>query len=367
MPIITNLNEYIQKAIKIHGIKYDYSESAYLGSNKNITIKCKSHGYFTKIAHSHLYGLGCLKCKREEIFIEKCIKKYGSFYIYEEGCYIGAFKPINITCPTHGDFKLSQAAKHLNRNQTCSKCHNYNKKPYIRKLREYPTNKFIEDAKKIHGDSFDYSKSISKGSNDKIIIICKEHGEFLQKRYNHLKGNGCLKCTLDKKSIISCLNTKEFIKKGVITHNNKYDYSLTEYKNKRSKVKIICPIHGVFEQSAMIHLKGHNCRKCSYKNMIGFSKSQWVSEGYKKLGTFYIIRCWNEKEDFYKAGITFNTVKSRYKSKVKMPYNWELVKEVKSSDLAYIWDLEKRFIKSKKKNYYKPKIFFRGYYHECFK
>ena len=47
-----------------------------------------------------------------------------------------------------------------------------------------------------------------------------------------------------------------FISKSKLIHNNKYDYSLVEYVNYNTKVKIICPFHGVFEQTPNDHLRG---------------------------------------------------------------------------------------------------------------
>jgi very-short-patch-repair endonuclease len=57
--------------------------------------------------------------------------------------------------------------------------------------------------------------------------------------------------------------TEEFIGKSKLKHDNKYDYSLVEYKNLRSKVKIICPVHGVFEQKADAHKDGNGCFRCN--------------------------------------------------------------------------------------------------------
>lgn len=58
-------------------------------------------------------------------------------------------------------------------------------------------------------------------------------------------------------------NKEKFIKKAKQIHGDKYDYSLVEYKNNQTKVKIICPEHGLFEQSPSNHYKGE-CLKCSY-------------------------------------------------------------------------------------------------------
>ena len=59
------------------------------------------------------------------------------------------------------------------------------------------------------------------------------------------------------------IHKNNFLNKSKIKHNNKYDYSLVEYINSKTKVKIICPIHGTFEQLADNHRKGYGCTKCS--------------------------------------------------------------------------------------------------------
>ena len=58
------------------------------------------------------------------------------------------------------------------------------------------------------------------------------------------------------------MDTKEFIEKSISIHGNKYDYSKTEYVNREQKVKIVCPIHGEFEQTPRSHLHGSICTFC---------------------------------------------------------------------------------------------------------
>ena len=118
---------------------------------------------------------------------------------------------------------------------------------------------FIERARNIHGEKYDYSLVEYIGSKTKIKIICPIHGEFLQLPYSHYNGFGCSKCT-NKYS-----DNKNFIEKAKLIHNNKYDYSLVDYKNSKFNVKIICPIHGIFEQRPNDHLNKRKCPKCSNK------------------------------------------------------------------------------------------------------
>lgn len=55
----------------------------------------------------------------------------------------------------------------------------------------------------------------------------------------------------------------EFIKKAKLIHGSKFDYSKTEYINARTKVIILCKIHGVFHQMPSMHLRGHGCKQCA--------------------------------------------------------------------------------------------------------
>ena len=79
------------------------------------------------------------------------------------------------------------------------------------------------------------------------------------------------------------LTTEEFIKKAQQIHNQKYDYQLVDYKNAHTKVKIICPEHGVFEQFPCNHIKGYNgCPKCNNNGVSKMEKE--IVEFIKELG-----------------------------------------------------------------------------------
>jgi hypothetical protein len=120
--------------------------------------------------------------------------------------------------------------------------------------------KFIEKAKLVHGDTYDYSLIDYIESKFKVKIICPAHGEFEQRASGHLSGNGCSKCSQNKQK----LSINEFIKKSKLIHGDKFDYSLVDYVNYDTKVKIICPTHGGFEQTPSNHLKGSDCELCSF-------------------------------------------------------------------------------------------------------
>lgn len=97
---------------------------------------------------------------------------------------------------------------------------------------------------------------------DKISTTCSKHNtQFLQEIRYLFKGRvSCKNCATEKNS-----NRSTFKDTAVKIHNNKYDYSLVEYKTNNVKVKIICPVHGVFEQRPRTHISGHGCPFCAYK------------------------------------------------------------------------------------------------------
>lgn len=129
-------------------------------------------------------------------------------------------------------------------------------------MRKLTTEEFIERAKKVHGDKYDYSKTEYANNYTKVCIICPEHGEFWQTPNCHLDGQGCPKCGIKKRSVNKTLTTEEFIKKAMDIHGDKYDYSKVQYLNNRTKVCIICPEHGEFWQVPSYHLSGNGCPEC---------------------------------------------------------------------------------------------------------
>lgn len=158
---------------------------------------------------------------------------------------------------------------------------------------------FIKRADKIHNGEYDYSKVVYTGMDNKVIIICKKHGEFYQTPHNHLK-YGCSKCGKDKQVNSRTHTDKIFIDRANNKFNNKYDYSLVEYVNANTKVKIVCPTHGVFEQTPYLHLiSKYGCPECSDKLFDKTSKS-YKSRNNLKLEDFIedAIKTHNGKYDY---------------------------------------------------------------------
>lgn len=207
MPEINHISEktlsFIRRAKVIHGDKYNYSRSIVNIMTLPIEIYCNIHKkLFLQSPKVHLRGCGCPDCGRMKTIISRSLT----------------------------------------------------------------TEEFIEKAKQIHSDLYDYSSVLYISSHTKVIIICRKHGQFQQTPNGHLgKKAGCRKCSNEKCSNRQRSNTDDFIKKSIIIWGERWDYSLVEYTDASTHVDILCKVdgHGVFKQTPNGHLSHRNgCMKC---------------------------------------------------------------------------------------------------------
>lgn len=202
--------KFIAKAKAVHGDRYDYSKVKYVDSKTKVCIICKKHGEFWQQPNNHLHGINCPQCGLD-----------------------------------------NRRAK-----------------------RTLPIEDFLESAKVIHGDKYDYSKVQYINRSNNVCIICPVHGEFLQSPKKHLAGHGCEKCFRESLNRRYSLGKEKFIEKANSIYNGFYDYSEVNYVNSQTYVKIVCPIHGSFMQIPSSHLKGHGCPVCG-KEKAKDGKTKW--------------------------------------------------------------------------------------------
>jgi hypothetical protein len=185
-------------------------------------------------------------------FINRSNIVHNNKYDYSLVEYVNNCTKVQIICPIHGIFE-QKPNDHM-RNIGCSKC----------SITSPLTSQyFINRSNIVHNNKYDYSLVEYVNTKTKVKIVCSEHGIFEQTPSSHLNGNGCYKCSIVNRSI-KCKDTiSEFINKANIVHNNKYDYSLVEYDNSKLKIKIVCPMHGIFEQLPNGHLRGQGCSVCT--------------------------------------------------------------------------------------------------------
>jgi hypothetical protein len=229
---------------------------------------------------------------------------------------------------------------------------------------------------KNYGNRYNYDLVEWVNSKTKIHLICKIHGDCFIETNSLLQNlGGCKKCGSIKLSNTKSLNIKEFIKISNVVHNSFYNYKDSIYDRSFKKIAIICPIHGKFKQKANNHLQGFGCKKCANikvgkinaNNTPGWNLDSWVNKAKnsKCFNSFkiYIIKCWNNEEEFYKIGRTFNTIHNRFKS--NMPYKYEIVK-IYEDTAENIYNMETELKRKFKNKKYMPNKKFSGM-QECFK
>lgn len=245
--------DFIEKAKKVHGDEYDYSESIYINSRSKIKIKCKIHGDFLQNANSHLLGTKCSLCatiesskKCTKITKDEFIKKsniiHKNTYCYNNIEYIDLKTKVNIYCKVHGVFSITPTA-HMHGKQGCIDCgYSKNKERIFKKY----SKEFKQKAKNIHNNKYTYENTIYKDSSSLINITCSIHGSFKQRPSCHLQGKGCPDCgteypqvrniKLDKPCLLYyiSINNGEAYKVGVTSRTIK-----KRFYGENSKIKLI--------------------------------------------------------------------------------------------------------------------------------
>jgi len=272
------LEEFIRRSQEIHkeedgSPKYDYTESEYINGSTKIKIICKVHGSFLQNPHDHLAGKGCSKCG----FIESSQK-----------AVLGK-------------------------------------------------NIFLERAKAVHGDKYNYSLLPDNlKTKDKIKILCQEHGVFEQEAKSHTLGIGCPKCGNTRKGLSRRIKQETFISKAIEVHGNKYDYSKVIYEGTEIKIILICSKHKEFNITPHAHLSGQGCRSCGYeKNSTVLKasnehtfKSRFTDQ---KPAILYYVKIKTTNKEYYKIGVTTKNVTERFRSDTSRGVQISLIKS---------WDYE---------------------------
>ena len=265
--------QFLEEAKSKHGDEYDYSLVEYKNTNTNVLIKCKKdgHGIFPQTPSSHLNGGGCPDCRGAKIslsktktveeFVEKAKVIHSEMnYGYQKVDYKSGRKDVIIVCPIHGDF-YQTPSKHLS-GQGCMDCGVISRS----EKRKLDFNEFIERSNFKHNNFYGYEKVVYKNSKTGIVIICPEHGEFLQIPEVHMLGMGCQECGTIKAADQRRKPLEQFVEEANLVHSGKYNYHNVDYKNSITKVLITCQKHGDFPQPPQKHIDGQGCPKCKNKN-----------------------------------------------------------------------------------------------------
>lgn len=268
--------------------------------------------------------------------LESDFNKIHNFkYDYSKVVYLNIKSNIKIICPIHGEF-TQIADGHLS-GKGCRKCAGMYK----------PTSlEFIDVAKSIHKDKYDYSKTMYLNAKSKIIIICPIHGEFLQTPSGHLSGRGCRKCVGKYKPTL-----EEFISSAKDIHKDKYDYSKFIYTSKDKVGVIKCNTCGnVFKQSPhnhVYHKKG--CKVCSA--LVNRSKY------FNRPTILYYVTFTFNSNLYYKIGITSYSIEKRFSTELN---NIVESKSILFSNGKEAYEVEQHILNKFKEFRYEGEALIRG-------
>lgn len=325
----TKTEAYVHKAREKHGNRYDYSLVKYEHSQEPVAILCTVHGVFLQNASNHLMGHGCPKCSNT--YNERNV------FLDVDGV---------IHCKEHGEYKASQG---------CLGC--------FQEEAQSRVSDFVEEALKVHGDRYDYSLVAFGVRRDKVNIVCKDHGKFLQSVSSHLSGRGCPECAKESRF----LGEAAFIERAKSIHGQRYDYSLVNYEHSLKYVDIVCETHGLFRQKPFTHMRGSGCPKCSREEMA--TKQHWNyikrcdlnPELGESDGTLYLVEMMKNDEVFLKVGISTDYTKrvGRYREE---GLSIKLIERVDSTCLQ-VANWERRILRKIKAEgmKYIPKVDFKGW------
>lgn len=196
------------------------------------------------------------KLTQEEV-LRRFKKKFGDRFDYSKFIYVDCYTEGVIICPKHGQFK-QKAHNHWSSVYGCLKCAREIVKINLAKTKE----EFIADARKTHGDKYNYDKVVYVNAHCDVTITCSKHGDFPQTPNNHINGHRCPGCRSEGQSAKQTYTQDEVITKFKACHGEKYTYDKVVYVYYQTDVIITCNNHGDFPQTPHNHWNGHGCPGC---------------------------------------------------------------------------------------------------------
>jgi hypothetical protein len=256
--------EFVERAVAVHGDRYDYTQVGYVDFHSRVWIVCRMHGGFYQSPQSHVFHrAGCPKCSQRYSpstaeWVRQMQAIHGDRYDYTESLYRGANRLVTIGCRTHGPFdQLATRHAHGVRCPLCAAA-------------DAPTTaKWIRSARAVHGNRYDYSLVDYVRSKQPIVIVCRVHGPFEQRPNDHVSGrNGCAACAGRYSP-----TTAEWVERARGVHGDRYDYSEVVDRNSHSKVTVVCGLHGGFDVAPGNHIANRSgCPTCARLRAIGRPK-----------------------------------------------------------------------------------------------
>lgn len=235
--------EFVRRARRVHGNKYEYDRTSYQGASRKVRIKCPTHGWFKQIAYLHAKGHGCNPCGVEETRKKLSINPW-----------------VEETCPTHG---VTYKRRKNDTDKECPRC----AKERAGTKHRVPFEAFLERARSRFGNRYEYDASTYNGVKQRIRIKCPAHGWFTQLGSEHLKSKtGCPRCSkTNRYSRASQLDAfVAFLARAREVHGDKYAYDDRTFMSAHVPTRIYCDEHGWFEQLPTTHVdRSGGCPRCN--------------------------------------------------------------------------------------------------------
>ena len=309
--------KFIEEVSKIHP-EYDFSNTIYQGSKVKLKVGCNKHGEFEIIASTLLRGGKCPYCNREEArrrysksldtFLNE-VKLIHPEYDFSKVEYVNTKTKVEVICNIHGSFHTTPS--HLLMGCKCIKCANIengvnqqmSKEEYLERV--YKKLKEVNSTLKIYEDTYVDRKS-------KITIECETHGVLEVETLSLIQNKvGCPKCGKVVGGEKQRVSYETFLKKAIKKFKGKFTYLEETYKGSTSKMKALCPKHGIIDILPYSHLnQEYGCKKCAIENSPSYKPS--YKPYYDKPTTLYYIKLIKGNEEYFKLGITTQTISERF-------------------------------------------------------
>lgn len=272
--------EFVEKARAVRGDRFDYRDDGWRGVKGDVLVICPEHGEFMCNAYWHLKGVECPRCSRPRAgmtfaeFVTEADSVHAGAYVYDASSWSGISRSITFTCAVHGSIK-QVASDHLEKGG-CRHC------GWLRgsEARRMSFGEFVQRARSVHGDAYEYLHGMGVGKRRKTTITCPRHGEFVQARDDHLGGNGCHECAKYVRR-----SSDRFIADAIAVHGVRFTYDRTKFVSTMKKVIVTCRMHGDFSINASSLLQGRGCMGCA--GLARKTTSQFISNAVSRFGDRY--------------------------------------------------------------------------------
>lgn len=277
---------------------FDFSDTSFKSMDHQVSVVCQKHGQFQVLPKELFKGNPCPECLKDiakrgqktvkkedksirkythEMYIKLLNERHAERYTFEKVHYTGARNKVIITCKVHGDFEVN-ASQFLNNEERygCKHCRRENAKTNSvnrnnkRISNMISSDDFVKMLEEKYSDRYSFDKVVYTGSNKKMTVTCKAHGDvevYTSAFFHNECFSGCPKCRkkpVVKKSPKKKLSELErFIKISNGNHFDRYDYTKVVLAGKDDYITVVCPAHGEFLARADYHKRGlEGCPDC---------------------------------------------------------------------------------------------------------